>query len=81
MVVKYPVDIEAGNAFVKRLKEKAPSIGGFNGMFRVPSGYEKLVLVSGTDGGGTKMNLCRVAMDYTTTVSYTHLTLPTTPYV
>ena len=60
------VDIEAGNAFVEKLKEKAPSIGGFNGMFRVPSGYEKPVLVSGTDGVGTKMNLCRVAMDYTT---------------
>ncbi len=66
MVVKYPVDIEAGNAFVKRLKEKAPSIGGFNGMFRIPSGYEKPVLVSGADGVGTKMNICQVAGDYTT---------------
>jgi len=26
------VDIEAGNAFVERLKNRAPSIGGFNGM-------------------------------------------------
>ena len=51
------VDIEAGNAFVERLKEKAPSIGGFGGMFRVPSGYEKPVLVSGADGVGTKLNL------------------------
>ncbi len=60
------VDIEAGNAFVEKLKEKAPSIGGFNGMFRVPSGYDKPVLVSGTDGVGTKMNIARVAGDYST---------------
>ena len=60
------VDIEAGNAFVERLKEKAPSIGGFNGMMQVPSGYEEPVLVSGTDGVGTKMNIARVFNDYTT---------------
>ncbi len=60
------VDIEAGNAFVERLKEKAPAIGGFGGMYRVPSGYEKPVLVSGTDGVGTKLNLARVGNDYTT---------------
>ena len=51
------VDIEAGNAFVERLKEKAPSIGGFGGMFSVPSGYEKPILVSGADGVGTKLNI------------------------
>ena len=60
------VDIKAGNAFVERLKEKAPTIGGFNGMFKVPSGYEKPVLVSGADGVGTKINICQVANDYTT---------------
>ena len=60
------VDIEAGNAFVERLKEKAPTIGGFNGMFKVPSGYEKPVLVSGADGVGTKLNIASIAMDYTT---------------
>ena len=60
------VDIKAGNAFVERLKEKAPTIGGFNGMLRVPSGYEKPVLVSGADGVGTKINICQVANDYTT---------------
>ena len=49
------VDIEAGREFVERLKEKAPSLGGFSGMFRVPSEYEKPVLVSGTDGVGTKL--------------------------
>ena len=60
------VDIEAGNAFVERLKEKAPGIGGFGGMFRVPSGYEKPVLVSGADGVGTKINIAKVFNDYTT---------------
>ena len=60
------VDIEAGNAFVETLKEKAPSIGGFNGMFPLPSGYEKPVLVSGADGVGTKMNIAKVFGDYTT---------------
>ena len=60
------VDIEAGNAFVERLMEKAPAIGGFGGMFKVPRGYEEPILVSGTDGVGTKMNICRVANDYTT---------------
>ncbi len=60
------VDIEAGNAFVNQLKLKAPSIGGFNGMTKIPSGYEKPVLVSGTDGVGTKINIARIANDYTT---------------
>ena len=64
--MKYSVDIEAGNAFVERLKVKAPKIGGFNGMVRVPSGYEKPVLVSGTDGVGTKINIAAIASDYTT---------------
>ena len=45
---------------------KAPAIGGFGGMFRVPSGYEKPILISGTDGVGTKINIARIAMDYTT---------------
>jgi len=69
------VDIEVGNAFVEELKKKAPSIGGFGGMFELPSGYYgedddgqliTPVLVSGTDGVGTKINICRVANDYTT---------------
>ena len=60
------VDIEAGNAFVKRLKEKAPSIGGFGGAFKIPTGYEKPVLISGTDGVGTKINMAQVFGDWTT---------------
>ena len=35
------VDIDAGNEFVKNLKTKAPSIGGFGGMFEVPRGYKE----------------------------------------
>ena len=54
------VDIEAGNAFVERLKKKAPTIGGFGGMFKVPRGYEEPILVSGTDGVGTKINMCKL---------------------
>ena len=60
------VDIEAGNAFVERLKEKAPSIGGFNCMMRLPAGYEKPILVSGADGVGTKLNIASLAWNYTT---------------
>jgi len=60
------VDIEAGNAFVERLKKKAPTIGGFGGMFKVPRGYEEPILVSGTDGVGTKINICMVSNKYTT---------------
>ncbi len=60
------VDIEAGNAFVEELKKKAPSIGGFGGMFQIPSGYEEPVLVSGTDGVGTKINMAQVFGDWTT---------------
>ena len=60
------VDIEAGNAFVERLKEKAPSIGGFGGAYKIPSGYENPVLVSGADGVGTKINMCCISRDYST---------------
>ena len=60
--MKYNVDIEAGNAFVEKLKLKAPGIGGFSGMFEVPRGYEEPVLVSGADGVGTKIKIA----DYST---------------
>ena len=60
------VDIDAGNAFVEKLKTKLPHLGGFNGMIPLPSGYDKPVLVSGADGVGTKLNICKIANDYTT---------------
>tara|TARA_B100001996_G_C18663691_1_gene594064 strand:+ start:676 stop:1665 length:990 start_codon:yes stop_codon:yes gene_type:complete len=60
------VDIDAGNAFADDLRNKVVGLGGFGGMFEVPTGYEKPILVSGTDGVGTKINIARVANDYTT---------------
>ena len=60
------VDIQAGRKFVERLMNKAPAIGGFGGMFRVPSGYEKPILISGTDGVGTKINIAKIFNNYTT---------------
>jgi phosphoribosylformylglycinamidine cyclo-ligase len=60
------VDIIKGRSFVEYIKALAPSVGGFNGMMELPSGYEKPVLVSGADGVGTKINICRIANDYST---------------
>ena len=60
------VDIDAGNALVDRIKGVAKSttrpevMGGFGALCRIPEGYRKPVLVSGTDGVGTKL---RLAMD------------------
>ena len=60
------VDIDAGNALVERIKETAQAtrrpevlsgLGGFGGLFSLPSGYKEPVLVSGTDGVGTKLRL------------------------
>jgi phosphoribosylformylglycinamidine cyclo-ligase len=60
------VDIDAGNALVKRIspivKETfragvLSGLGGFGGLFALPSGYKEPVLVSGTDGVGTKLKL------------------------
>ena len=63
------VDIEAGRSFVDQIKNTVKSthrpevmggFGGFNGMMRVPTGYEKPVLVSGTDGVGTKVHVAEL---------------------
>ena len=54
------VDIDAGNKFVEDLKSKVPALGGFGGMIKVPVGYEEPILVSGADGVGTKINMCKV---------------------
>ena len=60
------VDIDAGNKFVEDLKRKVPKLGGFGGMIKVPVGYEEPILVSRTDGVGTKLSIAQVANDYTT---------------
>ena len=63
------VDIEAGRSFVDQIKNTVKSThrpevlggyGGFNGMMRVPTGYENPVLVSGTDGVGTKIHVAEL---------------------
>jgi len=63
------VDIEAGDAFVGSITERVKSthrpevlggFGGFNGMTRIPTGYEKPVLVSGADGVGTKVHVAEL---------------------
>ena len=63
------VDIDAGNALVERIKgtakrtrrpEVMAGLGGFGALCELPEGYKQPVLVSGTDGVGTKL---RLAMD------------------
>ena len=60
------VDIDAGDALVDRIKPLAKKtmrdgvlagIGGFGALFEVPKRYREPVLVSGTDGVGTKLKL------------------------
>lgn len=63
------VDIDAGNALVERIKGTAKKtrrpevlggLGGFGALCELPTRYREPVLVSGTDGVGTKL---RLAMD------------------
>ncbi|RMJ02131.1 Phosphoribosylformylglycinamidine cyclo-ligase [Marinobacter litoralis] len=60
------VDIDAGNELVNRIKSTAAKtrrpevlggLGGFGAMVSIPAGYKEPVLVSGTDGVGTKLRL------------------------
>jgi len=61
------VDIDAGNALVKAIKpiaqatkrpEVSASLGGFGALFELPMDkYKQPLLVSGTDGVGTKLRL------------------------
>ena len=62
------VDVEAGRAFVQRIKssveathrqEVVGGLGGFGGMMRLPAGLRQPLLVSGTDGVGTKLELAQ----------------------
>jgi phosphoribosylformylglycinamidine cyclo-ligase len=63
------VDIDAGNALVERIKHVArrtarpevqSGLGGFGALCAIPAGYSEPLLVSATDGVGTKL---RLAMD------------------
>jgi phosphoribosylformylglycinamidine cyclo-ligase len=62
------VDVEAGRAFVDKIRTLVQSthrpevlggLGGFSGSFQLPSGFKEPVLVSGTDGVGTKLKLAQ----------------------
>lgn len=64
------VDIDAGERLVDRIKPLAArtkipevlgGVGGFAGLCRVPSGMTEPVLVSGTDGVGTKLRVAFLA--------------------
>jgi phosphoribosylformylglycinamidine cyclo-ligase len=67
---KAGVDINLGNTFVDRIKplirqtfspEVITDIGGFSGLFRLdPSAYAEPVLVSSTDGVGTKLKIAQL---------------------
>ena len=70
------VDIDAGNNFVKKIKpliektlrsEVISDIGGFGGLFELSKNkYKKPILVSGTDGVGTKLILAQQLNDHST---------------
>lgn len=62
------VDVEAGRTFVQQIRslvertyrpEVMGGLGGFSGFFELPRGYQEPVLVSGTDGVGTKLKLAQ----------------------
>ena len=63
------VDVEAGRDFVNQIrnlvhstfrKEVIGGLGGFGGCFELPTGYKQPVLVSGTDGVGTKLKIANI---------------------
>ena len=69
------VDIDAGNQFVENIKPYVKStmipgvlggIGSFAGAFELPTGYKKPVILSGTDGVGTKLKLAIDAKKFDT---------------
>ena len=70
------VDIDAGEALVENIKgvvkkttrpEVMGGLGGFGALCRIPANYKKPVLVSGTDGVGTKLRVA-IEMDKHDTV-------------
>lgn len=62
------VDVAAGRAFVERIRSSVDStrrpevlggLGGFGGLCRLPAGLRRPLLVAGTDGVGTKLELAQ----------------------
>lgn len=69
------VDIEAGRTFVEKIRDSVAKthragvlgdLGGFGGCFEIPAGYRQPVLVSGTDGVGTKLKIAQAANKHDT---------------
>ncbi len=51
------VDIEAADKFTEYIKKLSKEIGGFGGIFEIPSGYKNPCLISSADGVGTKLKI------------------------
>jgi phosphoribosylformylglycinamidine cyclo-ligase len=69
------VDVEAGRSFVQRIRTLVDStrrpevlggLGGFSGLCELPAGYRQPVLVSGTDGVGTKLKIAQLTGQHDT---------------
>lgn len=69
------VDVEAGRDFVQRIRAMVDStrrpevlggFGGFSGLCEIPPGYRQPVLVSGTDGVGTKLKIAQAMGQHNT---------------
>lgn len=60
------VNIRLADELVDHLKRKNPVIGGFSGLFPLPKGMRKPMLVASTDGVGTKLLVARMAGDVST---------------
>jgi phosphoribosylformylglycinamidine cyclo-ligase len=53
------VNVEAADRALELLRTRLPHIGGFGAAFELPAGYGRPVLVSSTDGVGTKTDIAR----------------------
>lgn len=69
------VDVVAGRDFVQRIRamvdgtrrpEVLGALGGFSGLCEIPAGYQQPVLVSGTDGVGTKLKVAQLTQRHAT---------------